>query len=652
MKKRFGVRSRLVFTFSSSLLIFVLFLLFILGVPSVFADGTCSGTVHACNSHNGDQSGCTSVGCSYNQNNNKCSGTHDACSTFSSQATCQSHSCTWAETPPPPDPGSNATISITTSGMGSGSTPPPIKIVFKSPADEASLRRGSFDLVVQGFEGIYPSSQIRVNAFSSLFGEVTLEPDFQNRGVGFYGATINLKEGTAAEVYEIIVRGELSSFDEERIRVHVNPTLEITTSIKERFQKGEHLMLDGKVSYFDKEIASGIPISLSIISGHEIFTKVINTSSLGFFSFDFPISFAEPSGVWRVELNAYDKLGNIGQRVLNTTVVTPPKVAYYDVRFLSPVEHTEFVRGEIIPITVEVREGKDLVSGLDVHFHNLHNEKILLKEVALGTYSVGYQTKYDGKLGNWHLAVEALHQSREGIYKAGGNHLALTLRPAQINAVLVRPTKTDFFTGQEVEFAVEAHYSSGAPLEKGVVFVALGPRIIKLGEVGLGLYSSTIVLNPDDALCAELEVSVQDIYNNRLELSHVPVNIILVNKYELKLRLFYYNVFSRYWYFFAGGLVLLLIISYPTWHRLLLRVHLKRILNHEQRIIETQKDLQWKYFKHHVISRDDYEKLMLELREKMSTYHEKKLELLDKIGEKNLSRKSFKKIKLPKRQFK
>lgn len=61
---------------------------------------SCSGSVLACSTWNGNQASCISQqGCSYNTGNSKCTGAHAACTTYGTQSPCQTNlSCVWGVT--------------------------------------------------------------------------------------------------------------------------------------------------------------------------------------------------------------------------------------------------------------------------------------------------------------------------------------------------------------------------------------------------------------------------------------------------------------------------------------------------------------------------------------------------------------------------
>jgi len=67
------------------------------GAGCSWASGGCSGTAAACSTWDGNQAVCdTQQGCSYNTKNNKCTGTHEACSVYGTQGVCETNlNCSW-----------------------------------------------------------------------------------------------------------------------------------------------------------------------------------------------------------------------------------------------------------------------------------------------------------------------------------------------------------------------------------------------------------------------------------------------------------------------------------------------------------------------------------------------------------------------------
>ena len=129
-----------------------------------------------------------------------------------------------------------------------------------------------------------------------------------------------------------------------------------------------------------------------------------------------------------------------------------------------------------------------------------------------------------------------------------------------------------------------------------------------------------------------LELYAEDVYGNSVAVPKKAIVIEQISRPELFARLFYYNVVARYWYLFLVGIIILVIGTEPAWHKKYLKKRLKNLYNAEKINIETQKDIQRKYFKHRSISRDNYEKLILKYRENISAMKERKLEVQEKLG--------------------
>ena len=150
----------------------------------------------------------------------------------------------------------------------------------------------------------------------------------------------------------------------------------------------------------------------------------------------------------------------------------------------------------------------------------------------------------------------------------------------------------------------------------------------------MGEYSAFYLFTEKDVKAASLQLSASDIYGNSVVLTPKSIEVEQIGKYELKLRLFYYNILARYWYLFVFGVILIILITGPLWHRAYLKRSLKKAIENETRVIEMEKDIQRKYFKHHSITREDYDKLMLKYRERASDLKEKRLLLSKKLGRK------------------
>jgi len=607
-------------------------------IPAVSA--LCSGAVHSCSSHNGDSALCTASGCNYNSNNNKCTGNHDACSTYSTQSTCELHVCTWT-------PDNNEGDTSSTSSTSSGQAPASVAVIPRSPVDGDNLRRGLLTILVDGYVSSALSSDIRVSAESDLFGAVDLVNDFEHRGRGVYGANVILGKEVKKGEYAINIKGESSSYDEERIMINFDPTIYINAYLnKNELFKGESIRLAGDISYLNKEPLVNNSLKLSLTASNFVLNKTLLSNQFGRFEDSYLISFAEPEGLWNIQLNVEDKAGNEGSILLTPKVSTPSGVAFYTVTFLSPLINSEFKRGDIVPITVEVKEDGKPVADVVVNFRTLQGEFINMDEKEPGKYAVEYLINPDDPLGAWPLAVQGVKTIKNNLTKAGGTLINLNIRPATLNLVLLNPTSLDFYTGMKSEITAEVKYVDGNKVTDAEVIAEIGNQTIKLLKNNDGDYSAKYLFTDKDVNFNSLRLSAKDIYGNVADFGPRSINVRKLNAYELQLRIFYHNILIRYWYFVTLGLVVLILFTKPLWYRAHLRRILKKTAENQKRTLEMEKDIQRKYFKRHLITREDYEKLILKYREQASELEEKMMKTNNKLHPK----KPVLKNKVPKKE--
>ncbi len=540
----------------------------------------------------------------------------------------------------PGAPGGDAGTTTTTVIEGGGGGPSPVKVIVKSPLDGDTIKRGVLTILVEGYIANNLNSDIRISAESELFETVKLVSNFEQRGSGIYGANVTISKDIKKGEYAIVVKGERATHDEERILITVDPTIYINTFLnKKEFFKGERIRLSGDLKYFNQEPVENNTIEISISAPDFLLNKTIVSNMFSIFEDDYLISFAEPDGKWNIKIQTVDEDDNEGSALVPITVSTPEGVAFYTVTFLSPLTNAEFKRGSSVPITVEIKEeGKPLTDAV-VDFRNPRAEITSLQEVASGTYTTEYKIKPDDPLGKWYITVQAV-KTVNGITRAGGTKIPVTILPAALNLVLVSPRTADFFAGLQTEIKAELSYADGTEVEKADVFATIGNQTIKLSAGDLGVYSAFYLFTEKDITATSLQLEAYDIYGNSAALTPKAIEVEQIGKYELKLRLFYYNILVRYWYLFVLGVILVILITEPLWHRVYLKRSLKRAIENEKRVIEMEKDIQRKYFKHHSLTREDYDKLMLKYRERASDLKEKRLKLNEKLAGKKRKEKS------------
>ena len=527
----------------------------------------------------------------------------------------------------------------TTTTAGGGG-PAPITVSMEAPEDGQTIKREILTVIVKGYRGTNPETDMVVTATSDLFEEVSLINNFEQRGSGIYGANVTISKDVKKGNYVLLVRGRKeSATDEHQILVTLDPTITVDAAVKDSYFKGERIFFEGDVKYFDKSLATNASLEIALFAPGDFFLNLSAYSDEnGKFAVSYPISYAEPDGAWDIRITAKDKEGNEGSKLLKTKVSTPEGVVFYTVNILSPFKDAEFKRGSIVPITVEVKdEGKPLEKA-KVEFKDLHGDFLPLEEVSPGIYSGEAKLHPPPHDTVWQLSVQAL-KTVDGVTKAGGNRIPVRILPATLNLVLLQPTNFEFFAGQQITIRARATYADGSAVEKGKVNVKIGNQTVALLEDSQGNYQATYLFSPKDITAKGLELDAEDVDGNSVVVPQKAIVVNPIGKIELAVRLFYYNIVVRYWYLLVLSFLLLALGTYPIWYPYSLNIILKNLTEAETRITEMQKDIQRKYFKQHSISRNDYDKLISKYREQSSSMREKKL----KIGKK-LAKRSSKKV--------
>jgi|SRR3989344_3030840 len=557
---------------------------------------------------------------------------------------CSSCSADCGACPPSGGGGGGTTTTTTTTTGGGGVTS--VTVSIETPEDGETIKRGVLTIVVKGYRGTNPETDMIVTATSDLFGEISLVNNFEQRGSGVYGTNVTINKDVKKGNYVILVHGRReSAVDEHQILVNLNPTITVDASVKNSYLKGDRIFFEGNTKFFDGNTTKNASLEIALFAPGDYFFNLSTASDdNGKFAVSYPISFAEPDGTWDIRITARDKDGNEGSTILKTKVSTPEGTVFYTVNILSPFKDAEFKRGSVVPITVEVKDEGRLLEGATVEFKDQHGEFLSLKEISPGIYSAEYKLHLHSHGDTWQMPTQAL-KTVDGITKAGGNRISIRIIPATLNLVLLQPTNFDFFAGQQITLQAQLQYSDGTPAERSTIKALLNNQSIALSEVEPGIYEAKYLVTPTETAAAgqeaffsrktetaTMELSAEDVYGNIVTTPVAAVTIKQISRPELLVRRFYYDVVARYWYLFVSGFFFLLFVTYPLWHPYYLKVRLRKLTEAEKRIIEVQKDIQRKYFKHHSITREDYDKLMLKYRERASDLKENRLVLSTKLG--------------------
>jgi len=549
---------------------------------------------------------------------------------------------------PPSDGGGGTTTTTTTTTGGGG--PAPIIVSIESPEDGQTMKRGVLTLIVKGYRGTNPETDMIVTATSDLFEGATLTNNFEQRGPGIYGTNVTINKDVKKGNYVILVHGRReSAVDEHQILVTLDPTINVATSIKDSYFKGDRIFFEGEAKYFDGSLAKNSSMEIAIFAPGDYFFNISTASDQnGKFAVSYPISFAEPEGNWDIRITAKDKDGNEGSKLLKTKVSTPEGVVFYTVNFLSPFKDAEFKRGSVVPITVEVKDEGISLEKAAVEFKSPRGELISLAEVRPGVYSLEHVIAADDPLGIWYLSTQAV-KSIDGVTKAGGNKIPLVILPAALSLRLLQPTSSDFFIGQQIRIRAELAYADGTGVQNAIVKANLGNESVILLEIEPGIYRADYLFTTKDATATSLQLSGEDIFGNSVISSQEAFSVRQISSFELAVRLFYYNIIARYWYLLVLGIILLVLMVEPFWYTHHLKSNTKKVVGTEERITEIQKETQRSYFKHHTITREEYEELALKYQKQMTELREKKLYLHKKLAKRMFGKENHKSQKKGKR---
>jgi hypothetical protein len=510
-----------------------------------------------------------------------------------------------------------------TGSSGSSSTVY-VDLIVDEPNSFVSLPNGEYSLITRGFENGDLSSGLEVYSFSDLFGAVQLQHNYDLLGKGHYGGTVyfyNMPEDT----YDVTFRAVNSDMSKDKImKINLNPNIYFDFGLSSGYEKGKRIIFDGFLETILEERVRDAIVEISFESGD--FSYSVNTTSdyLGRVYYEYLISFAEPAGEWKVVIDAEDEYGNVGHEEFFINVTSPPNTEYYSVVFQSPIEDSVVSRGDTVPISVKVFDEDELVENAQVAFKDPEGELVYLDEKSPGVYATDYELSEGVEVGDWNLFMQAVNDE-SGFVKAGGNQIELAVDEAKLTISELSPNAHNFFTGQNVEFSAEVEYSNGDSLDNSLVYAYLGNKKIRLKSEGNGVYSSEYLILPEDSEEVTVSFYATDVYGNDYLSAPRMIEVEELSGIELQLRLFYYGFLLKYMYIIIISILGTILITQPLWHNVQLRITRRKAENNYTQNVENQKDLQRKYFKNHLISRDAYDNLMMK-------YKEKESDLKDKIG--------------------
>lgn len=591
------------------------------------AQGACSGVVHPCISHKDDQSACTAAGCIYVPASGACGGSHNACSTYSSQSTCVAHACTWTPT---------------TTTTGGGGVQSVIGIFPRAPLGGDLLYSEEVQLKVEIFFAGEPSNGASVKANSSMFGEVILEHE-KNLPDGIYVANVTIKDATPGSKRIVYTVEQSVQYNEAFILVELKPSLEITAGLDDIYYKNNLMKFDGTVLDKDKKPKNN---SIVKISGYQDENKVFYietfTNKEGNFYSEYLIKYGDPEGNWKILIEAESEEKEYGDKSLSTQIGVPSGALYYSVNFLSPLKEKTFKRGEVVPITIEVKDINEFVNEASVIVYSPSGDSITLNEVGDGKYFGNYIIKPDDLMGNWFLVAEV--KKHVGTFvRVGGANIPIIVGPTEIKFNILSPVSDVVYTNSRLKIKVKLTYPDGS-LVKGADLNAVlsdSNEAIPLLEISDGIYEGSHFIGTEFVGTSDFKISADDINKNFGTLSQV----IFVRKRSFvgNILAFIGDIAKQYWWAIVTFLVAAFLIYWPTLDVSWIKRKIRKSTDEKKNIKEMQIETEKKYYKEGRITKKEFRHIMEEYEERLTKAKENEkiykkglIEKLEKIRKKNL----------------
>lgn len=601
-------------------LVFLVVILF--SISFIIAAGTCSGTPTKCdkkteNACNNECAciwveSCTVVGCSECGSESDCGG---------------AQGCTWI-----PEEGGGTTTTTPTEGGIQGI----VSIFPRVPSGGEVLYCEPIQLKVEIFYLGEPSNHASVKANSSMFGEVSLKHEFDLPS-GIYVANVTIKDKEYGSKKILYTANQIGEYNEASIFVTLKPGLEIITDLEELYPKDSLMRFNGTVLNKKQKPENN---SLVKISGYQNEKKVFYietfTNKEGNFYSEYLIKHGDPEGIWKILIEAESEEKESGFKSLSTQISVPAGVQYYSVNFLSPLQEKTFKRGEIVPITIEIKDMNEVVNGASVTVSAPSGDSAILKEVGEGKYSGAYLIKANDQIGDWFLKAEVKKQVGD-ITKVGGANVLITVGPAEINFNVLSPSSDVVYTNSRMKIKLKLAYPDGS-LAKGVslnAFLLNKNEDIPLKEVSDGIYEGSYFVGTEDVGALMIKIDAKDANDNFATLNKE----VFVRKRSFvgNILAFIWDVMKQYWWAILAALIVAGFIFKPKFEALWIKGRIQKSLNEQKNIKTMQIETEKKYYKEGAITKKEfrdiiekYEERNIKAKEKEKIY-KKMLDEIKKI---------------------
>ena len=516
-----------------------------------------------------------------------------------------------------------------------------INLAFRYPLNMDRLRRGTYNLKVIVFFGRRPTSSAKVYAEAPFFPEkLRLYDDSAHNDEkqfdGIYANEFIIDKIVKPGNYKIKVTAEKDKArDEKTITISVDPNLRIKLySFQESYVKGERINLNSLIEDFKGPVPN-VTVELSLDwLGDVLYNQTYKTNRLGKFLDSYLISFADPDGTWNLKINAEDKEGNEGSLELKSKIGTPAGVTYYFVNFLSPIKGSSYSRGETVPISIEVSEEDSPIKGAEVTFLSPKGKYLELTELEPGVYTTNYHVLFNDPIGLWRLAVQAI-KTTANITRAGGNTIPLQVKSGKIRFELLSPLQERVFAGTKLNYKIKVTYPDGSIVRGAELTSKLSNnQTLTFLEEKPGIYTAEYVVAQKDAGSLEAKITVIDKRGNTATMSPVSLFVKKSTIIELYLVLFYQDVIRPYWWAFLAFILIVIMLSKPTYERKSLKRNIRKAKEEQEVVKKMQMEAEREYYKNKTISKEDFRRLIHQYKERLAKAKEQQRISKEKLEKK------------------
>ena len=496
------------------------------------------------------------------------------------------------------------------------------------PVNEETLKNGDYEFLVKITYGGSFTADAKVTVNSTLFGIVDA---LYTEGItSIYNAKVTIKDIQKGK-YRVRYKAEDKEKEEHEIFINLNPELKIETTLNNKYSKGENIKFSGIIKDYKNESQKNVDITVKGFYIGQLFEKNITTDNNGKFSIEYLVSYADPVGIWDITISAKDKYGNSGTIVFHPEIKMSG-IANYIINFMSPITESSFKRGEIVPISIELKEKESLVENAKVTFFSPKGTKIDLKETGKGIYSIDYIIGNTDPLGDVRFKVEATKQIKEGVTKVGGESTLIKILSSEMNFDIQNPSSDTAYTNSRLKFYIKLSYVDGSLVKGSNVKVDISNnKTIKLLETEPGIYSGYYLVNEEDLGILNLKISAEDFYQN-IGSTELVIYVRQRGFVGNLLALFYEQIIIRYWWAITT-IIAALLLYYRTYiEKKYLNYNLLRIKKEQKDIRLMQIDTEKKYYNEGSLSKIEFKELMQNYEKRLADLKEKGKDIEENLG--------------------